>query len=151
MRYRSIGTLAAVVVAVAGVPTPAAASPGAGATVERMQDCETFQDPDTGSEITYCEDVRMISKETITGAGVTVALLVLDSSFSFTQNGIVVNTGNERRRATWVAREGATKVLTFTSDSESFFFGTLCTTEVRVQVVGGRVVFDEEEIVCVVV
>jgi hypothetical protein len=149
MRSRSmLGTLAVAVCAVVSSATPAAAAPGGGATVDSERGCESFQDPDTGSQITYCVDHRLVSNETVTPAGVTVFTSVLDSSFSFQQNGVVVNTGAERRRATFVVRDGATQVLTFTSDRESFFFGTYCTYEVDLKVIGDRVVIDEADTVC---
>ena len=152
MRSRSVlGTLAVAVCAVVGSATPAGAAPGGGATVESVRECESFQDPDTGSLITFCVDLRLVSNETVTPADVTVSTSVLDSSFSFQQDGVVVNTGAERRRVTFVVRDGATQVLTVTSDRESFFFGTYCTYEVDLKVIGGRVVIDEARTICTAV
>ena len=150
MSKRSMLAVLGIVMTAVGLTTPAAAAPGGGAVVESGQSCDAFTDPDTGNEIVFCAEHRAVTNETTTPSGVTVSTGVLDSSFSFTVNGVVVNTGSEQRQFTWVVRDG-TQVFTFRSATESFFFGTLCTNEARVLIVGGELIIDEGETVCVVV
>lgn len=136
MSKRSVLAVLGIVMTAVGIATPAAAAPGDGAVVESVQECETFQDPDAGNEVVFCVDHRAVTNETTTPSGVTVSTGVLDSSFSFAVNGVVVNTGSEQRQFAFVVRDGVTQVLTLRTDSESFFFGTLCSNVVRLLIVG---------------
>ena len=121
-----------------GIATPAHAATDSGATVFSQSYCNPLDDVHE-----YCEKAHGVFHQVETRSGNLNVIGSQRRTYTFTENGVVVASGESSGTFKFSLRAGETHVVHGSSATFDDYYGLVCTSSTRFHEVDGRVVYDD--------
>ena len=121
-----------------GIAAPVHAATDSGATVFSQSYCNPIDDV-----FEYCEKAHGVVHQVETRSGNLKVVGSQRRSYTFTENGVVVSSGESTGSFKFSLRAGETHVVHGSSVTFDDYYGLVCTGSTRFHEVNGRVVYDD--------